>query len=386
MMPVDRFHNEAFDDATQLKLEIFRGYIREWLPVFLSKRSFPEVHVYDFFAGPGTDAAGNPGSPLVILDELEGYLVSDRTPVAPDVKIVLHFNDSDPHKMDHLEETIRQRGEHPSCLVEFSRKEFRLAFLDNLQSMRNRDTANLVIMDQYGIKEVNQDVFASLVACSATDILFFISSSFIRRFITEESVQQHFRIPEEEIRAVDARDIHRYVCREFYRKLIAEDQRYYVAPFSIEKDCGANIYGIIFGSGNLLGLDKFLRVCWNKDKVTGEANYNIDDDIVRDGQMALLPEDSVIKKQNRFQRDLTDFIRQRTPDNRDLYPFVLENGFLPSHASEILRELQVRGVLSVVKLGSGQKARGGAFYLSWEEYKSGQPRVRFSLEGTQNGV
>jgi len=41
---------QAFDDATLLKLELFRGYIREWLPVFLSKKTFPEVHIYDFFA------------------------------------------------------------------------------------------------------------------------------------------------------------------------------------------------------------------------------------------------------------------------------------------------------------------------------------------------
>ena len=34
------FHNEPFDEETILKLEIFKGYIREWIPVFLSKKSF----------------------------------------------------------------------------------------------------------------------------------------------------------------------------------------------------------------------------------------------------------------------------------------------------------------------------------------------------------
>jgi three-Cys-motif partner protein len=381
-----RFHSQAFDDGTLLKLEIFRGYIREWLPVFLSKKSYPEMHIYDFFAGPGTDAAGNPGSPLVIIDELEQYLMSDKAPLAPDVRVFLHFNDADCDKMVQLEATIRQRTNALPYAVKFTCMEFRLAFFESLQSIQNKDTANLVIMDQCGIKEVNRDIFATLVGCCATDILFFVSSSFIRRFIADESVQQHFNIPEGEMCAVSAKDIHRYVCREFYQKLIPVDHRYHVAPFSIEKDGGANIYGIIFGSGSLFGLEKFLRVCWNKDEITGEANYNIDGDIVRDGQMALLPEDSVIKKQDRFQRDLMEYIRLRKPDNRDLYQFVLENGFLPSHAGAVLRSMQASGSLSVMDIGSGQKARGNAFYLNWNEYSSATPRVRFSLKGTANVV
>lgn len=33
-----KFHDDEFDDATQIKLAIFRGYIRKWLPVFLTAR------------------------------------------------------------------------------------------------------------------------------------------------------------------------------------------------------------------------------------------------------------------------------------------------------------------------------------------------------------
>lgn len=52
------FHDNAFDPPTHLKLNIFRGYIREWLPVFLTRRTdgrsgHKRVNVFDFFAGPG---------------------------------------------------------------------------------------------------------------------------------------------------------------------------------------------------------------------------------------------------------------------------------------------------------------------------------------------
>ena len=31
-----KFHENEFDDATQVKLDVFRGYIRKWIPVFLT--------------------------------------------------------------------------------------------------------------------------------------------------------------------------------------------------------------------------------------------------------------------------------------------------------------------------------------------------------------
>ncbi len=375
------FHEEAFDEGTKLKLEIFRGYIREWLPVFLSKAHFKEAHIYDFFSGPGTDATGNPGSPLVILEELDKYVQSERTVLASGVKIILHFNDKDCDKIMKLKEKVGQSMGVLPYEVRYTAMEFRLAFMDSLDSIQDASTANLVIMDQFGIKEVNRDIFETLVHCSATDILFFISSSFIKRFINEESVQNYFNIPKESICRVDAKSIHRYICKEFYKKLVPQGKKYHVVPFSIEKDGGSNIYGIIFGSGHLLGLYKFLRVCWDKDKVTGEANYDIDDDIVRGGQMALFDEHGVIKKQDQFQRSLTDFIRQNKPDNRELYEFVLGNGFLPRHANDILRDEQQRGALSVIDLRTGQKARYRAFYLRYEEY-TGKPKVRFSMKDT----
>ena len=48
-------HKKAFDEGTQTKLELFRAYLREWLPVFISKGEiyWPNVNILDFFAGSG---------------------------------------------------------------------------------------------------------------------------------------------------------------------------------------------------------------------------------------------------------------------------------------------------------------------------------------------
>ena len=46
-----KFYEKKFDNATQVKLDVFRLYLQKWLPVFTSKGE--EVSIYDFFAGPG---------------------------------------------------------------------------------------------------------------------------------------------------------------------------------------------------------------------------------------------------------------------------------------------------------------------------------------------
>ncbi|VEN75420.1 conserved hypothetical protein [Candidatus Desulfarcum epimagneticum] len=374
------FHGAPFDEATLLKLDIFRGYIRSWLPVFLSKRSYPNVNIFDFFAGPGRDINGQSGYPLVIIDEVSRYFLDESFQKAPQASVTLYFNDSESENIQQLKNNVEDilKDRDPGYNIRFENDDFETAFFKELPFLKRSDTANLVILDQFGLKQINDRIFDKLISCSATDILFFISSSYIKRFITEGSIRKYFPFSEDEIKEISPKDIHRYICREFYRKRIPKSLDYFLSPFSIQKDHSANIYGLIFGSGKLLGLQKFLEVCWNKDQVTGEANYNIDNDSIRTGQLSLFPEDNVIKKQDRFEKDMVRYIKEKKPTNKDLYRFCLENGFLPRHVTEILRELQQSSHLEVKDPVSNDDVRKGAFYISWENYKKPYPRARFS--------
>jgi len=68
-------HSKPFDEGTQIKLQIVRDYLKEWLPVFIMKKvpTWKKLFIYDFFAGEGSDTVGNYGSPLIILDEIRKY-------------------------------------------------------------------------------------------------------------------------------------------------------------------------------------------------------------------------------------------------------------------------------------------------------------------------
>ena len=48
-------HKKEFDDGTKIKLDIFREYLKEWLPTFTKRKEiiWKDIFIYDFFAGEG---------------------------------------------------------------------------------------------------------------------------------------------------------------------------------------------------------------------------------------------------------------------------------------------------------------------------------------------
>jgi len=375
------FHKHEFTNETLLKLEIFQGYTREWLPVFLSGgAAVTHVNVFDFFAGPGADTSGEPGSPLIIASEVKAYLDDTTRPHASGQMVRLVFNDKIQRKCALLKGHLAGHTGDPRFIVEVWNLDFAEAYARALPLIRDKESANLIIMDQFGFRHVTPEVLRELTACPRTDIIFFVSSSHIRRFISADEIRRHVSMPAEQLRRVSNTEIHRFLCREYYQRMLPPGLDYNLVPFSIRK--GANIYGLVFGTGSLLGLEKFLRVCWSKDKVSGDANFNIDHDLLRDqpGQLALFDEDRVPKKQHRFEHDLREFLRSaKDATNCDTYRYTLKDGFLPRHAGDILKQWQAAGELDVRRL-DGQPARRGAFYLTWSDYKVG-PSVCFSVRG-----
>ena len=79
-------------------------------------------------------------------------------------------------------------------------------------------------------------------------------------------------------------------------------KEYFLAPFSIKKPSG--IYGLIFGTNHTLGIEKFLRVCWKHDKLTGEANFDIDNEKINVNKPSLFSEFNISTKRQMFDESL----------------------------------------------------------------------------------
>src|SRR5690606_21814045 len=114
-----------------------------------------------------------------------------------------------------------------------------------------------------------------LVSLPRTDILFFISSSYLYRFKTLSEFTRYLNTEKISFDENNYHSCHRAVAN-FYRNQIVSGKEYYIGPFSLKK--GSNIYGLVFGSNHTYGIEKFLKICWSLDPQRGEANYDIDAD------------------------------------------------------------------------------------------------------------
>ncbi|GJL63449.1 MAG: hypothetical protein NPIRA04_21030 [Nitrospirales bacterium] len=338
-MSTGDFHNRPFDDGTLTKLEIFELYAREWFPVFLAQNvpSKSIIHVYDFFAGPGTDSSNKPGSPLRIIRQLQNC---QKLAAWGKVKTHLHFFDKSSQKINQLKQIIDEQVPKMSNVsYDIKSLAFEEAWEKSAQQLNDQHAAKLVFIDQTGVSQVTDDVFSRLVKSQTCDFLFFISSSTLYRFLEHPAISLKISRPD------DYYHVHR-AALDYYRRLIPSAQRYYLAPFSIKK--GANIHGIIFGSGHPRGMDKFLQVAWKSDEMTGEADFDINRENIKPDQLRLPHPDFRPSKILVFEKELENLLRNGSISTElDVIQVCFDHGMKRKHAEPVLKKLKEGNIINL---------------------------------------
>lgn len=353
-------HSKAFDDGTQIKLYILREYLKQWLPVFLNRREtiWKKIFIYDFFAGEGSDVEGNIGSPLITLNQLKPYCTRIKSEKI-EVKVV--FNEYLKKKSKKLEQLCQQHLVQcktdmdspipcPNSKVD-SGCVFKLLienkdFGDFFQEIYSQmvlfpEMPRFMFLDQYGVKHITEEIFRNIIALQRTDFIFFISSSFARRFIGNPEFQRYLKLTNQDFDNNKPHHCHR-VMYNYYKSLVPTDKKFYLAPFSIKKN--QNIYGLIFGTHHSLGIEKFLNVGWKINEHTGDANYDIDDEKINPSEPKLFAQFDTPTKIQLFERELRTKIElKELLTNHEIYEFAFESGVLPKHANKVIQELKNEG-------------------------------------------
>lgn len=342
--------NKGFDEGTQIKLHILRKYLQEWLPVFLSKKDkyWKDIFLYDLFAGGGKDTGGINGSPLIMVEELMPYckIISDER-----LKLNILLNEYDQKRFISLKQNMSDKltecsitqscPNSQNCILNISieNQEFNNLFSEKFPQIKRTDKLpRFMFLDQFGIKQITEGIFKQLVSLKRTDFIFFISSSFANRFAEQPEFKAYLNLSRQSFDTSKPYHCHRVVFN-YYQQLIPKGTEYYLAPFSIKK--GNNIYGLIFGTNHLLGIEKFLNICWSINKNTGDANYDIDNEKINPDEPFLFPGLDVSNKLQVFKNELRGKIRNNEiKTNTQVYRYTFEMGCLPKHANGVIRELR----------------------------------------------
>jgi three-Cys-motif partner protein len=348
-------NKDVFSKATLKKLEIFADCFREWLPVFIHDPFTKGIFIVDFFAGSGRDSKGNLGSPLLLLNEARG----DKCKYCNEIsrngkKVFFAFNENNKQKEEELEynvnslmeQCIKNNCQKDKCVYSYSNfgnYDFKDVFYEDTtltKILPNNDFAKFILLDQYGFSQVDENVFLKLVDSPRTDFIFFISSSFIKRFKEVEHTKKYIdteKIPFDES---DPKECHRLIA-DYFENLIPQEKEYYIHHFSIKK--GSNYYGLIFGTNHSLGMEKFLRVCWGQDKYSGESDFNIDNDEPVDS--LFYTGETTNKKEKIKDKLKRKILAGEIINNRDGLKYVLKNRCLPEVYVLVIQELEKEGIV-----------------------------------------
>jgi three-Cys-motif partner protein len=348
-------NKKTFDDATRLKLKIFGESFEEWLPVFIYDKYTDQVSVFDFFAGSGTDIENNPGSPLILLDKAKG---ENRKYCANAKKsIKFFFNEEQKRKSNELQqntdvfiEQCKKDNKCSNCVYDYHILNYSFQELFNNPDLKrvfeNKNIAKFVLLDQYGFSQINEDIFKQLISFPKTDFIFFISSSFINRFKEHPNTTKYIDTSKISFEDKKPNEIHRAIA-DYFRDLIPTEQEYYLHHFSIRKEeRKGNYYGLIFGSNHTLGMEKFLKVCWKYDKLSGEANYNIDNNWEANSLFSQLGENV---KKDTVSKEIKELILSgEITGNKTGLKYALINGCEPKLFTEVVQNLINRKAIEII--------------------------------------
>ena len=328
---------KSFSEETNLKLEILSNYLEEWLPVFLMGKYIEKIRILDFFCGPGKDQQGQPGSPVVILEVIKKFIQKHIDSMKDRIEII--FNDSKKKHIEELKDILgKPENNIKNVIIKTESLEFEILFDKIEPSLKSNNTSSFIFLNQFGIKEVTKEIFLRLFNLHKTDFMFFISSSSIKRFLEQDEFKDLWWMDNDSIKSSSLKDIHKRVVSE-YKKIAPANA--YVIPFTIKK--GSNVYGLVFCSKHILAADKFLRTAWDKNKINGEANFDINEDCFY--QQSLF-EKRKLTKIEAFEEEIKkEIINKKITNNKEAYIYAISHGFLAVHVKKIIQKIKKSGVV-----------------------------------------
>lgn len=345
-------HNKPFDKGTIAKLEIFEDYAQAWIPTFVMQSSrYPEIHIFDFFSGPGYDSDNIPGSPIRILHKIKeqlGNILIRKT------KIVLHYNEYEPNKKSQEKYDMLKKNcevyiaDNPKfkyfLSINYYNEKAEQLFFKLLPQIKKYPS--LVYLDQNGVKFISQEYLSELEKLKTTDILYFVSSSYFRRLGGTKEFKKVLEIDMVELEREAYRNMHRLVLN-YVKSQLPTNTDMKLFPFSIKKN--SNIYGIVFGAKNYAAVDKFLDISWKRNTLNGEADFDIDEDSSKiqydmfDGKK--------MTKIEKFRQEFENLLIQgKLSDNKEALLHTYSCGHIPKHAADVIRKLKKDNKIDYVGL------------------------------------
>ena len=354
-------------DHTKAKLAILKGYLDAWFPI-LGQRQ-PKIVYIDGFAGPGTYAGGEEGSPVVALRAAREHSHRDNFG-----EIVFWFIEKNKKRCEELGRVLREKfpdmknGDGDQFQYHVVHGKFAKSVestLDIIESRNDNLAPTFAFIDPFGFSNMPMRTVKRILGYPHCEVMVTFMDGFIKRF---RDVAQKNTLDEiygtsdwEKISESGSDPDITYV--DLYKKQLVEAGAKYVRTFQMKNASGMPIYHLVYATKHIRGMEVMKKSMWgvsrageyaHSDRTDPRQRVLIDD---RD-ETVWLPRaaQSVLKKFG-GKRVLLEIVREYVIGHTP-YPF----------KKSILRKLEKDGKIVHV---TGRKGKSGYPDASFISFSSG---------------
>ena len=338
---------------TKAKHQILRKYWQAWLPIMT--RWNKRVLYIDGFAGPGEYAGGEPGSPIVALDEAIGH----QTTISSEV--VFLFIEDRKDRFDHLEMLLAEKVFPPN----FKHYEFNSKFdqtvtqvLDQVDSARRQLAPTFALIDPFGYSQTPFNVVKRLLSNSKSEALITFVYESIDRFASIPSQSKHLDnlfgtdAWQTVLRTHDPNERLSVLYGIYKTQLEQEAGAKYVLPFKVHDSGGKTEYFLFFCTNDLTGLSRMKTAMYSVDP-SGSFSYSYSDNTDQLRLFEREPDFGILRE------ELGNEFVGKEASIEEIEEFVLvKTSFLATHYKKrVLTPMEKAGSIEVIR--SSRKGMSG---------------------------
>lgn len=343
------------DPHTLAKHEILRRYLGAWFPI-LGRYNQRIVYI-DGFCGPGRYSQGEPGSPLIALEEARqhGSRLNRN-------EVTFLFFDERADRIAHLKNELACLAIPTNFKVVSVTGDFETQFgnlLNGLESQGLQIAPTFAFIDPFGFRGLPFELVQRLLANPKTEVFVTMMADSINRFLEHPDSQVRQHIVElfgtaEALEIALAPGDRISNLRELYQRQLSSCAQF-VRYFEMRNRRNRTVYYLFFASNHPLGHLKMKEAFWKVD-ASGQFRFS---DATNPGQLVLFELDESPKLAQMLQTEfagqslmvetIREWVEQKTP-------------FLSTHMRAALRLLEGRGEISVAQIKQdGTKRRRNTY-------------------------
>ena len=361
-------------DHSEAKVRLLKEYMSAFLGILANTKWIKQVKLYDLFCGPGIYENGGEGSPIIFLKEIIRAHQFVSNPRNKSTIFNCMFNDIDPERINKLKENVESLNVDISKFgsIMFRTEKYKSVLkevkteIDGFVNERG-----FVFIDPYGYSEISLQDIKDLTNSGKCEVLLFMPTHHMYRFKDNGTPECLMRFLEDlnicnKIRGVRGLEFIEAVKDGFQSKL---GEKLFVDSFVIKRDAN-QFFCLFFFTSNMLGFIKMLEAKWKIDKEEGRGWQN-------NSEFNLFSHTSGAVINQKLNKLLISYLKEGPKTSGEIFEFVVRNCFLPKHGTEILKSITEQ--IEVID-SKGAKARKGAFYLSYDNFKRNPSKVIIKLK------